>query len=128
MKSINLQARIKRNMLDKLSDNYYVAEHSSIITQLNAVNKPALVGIQREDGIYTIIGPENVYYSTPSGTEGEIVIGDLLNVLRENAWRLGKTAKYEFVALNGTDVIWVMNPHVMNALWNTLLLLAGPSK
>jgi hypothetical protein len=115
-------------MLDKLSDNYYVAEHSSIITQLNAVNKPALVGIQREDGIYTIIGPENVYYSTPSGTEGEIVIGDLLNVLRENAWRLGKTAKYEFVALNGTDVIWVMNPHVMNALWNTLLLLAGPSK
>lgn len=114
-------------MLDKLSGNYYVAEHSSIITQLNAVNKPALVGIQREDGIYTIIGPENVYYSTPFGTEGEIVISDLLNILRENAMRLGKTAKYEFVALNSTDVIWVMNPQVMSALWNTLLLLAGPS-
>jgi hypothetical protein len=113
-------------MLDKLSGNYYVAERSPIITQLNAVNKPALVGIQREDAIYTIIGPENVYYLTPSGTEGEIVIGDLLNILRENAWRLGKTAKYEFVALNDTDVIWVMNPHVMSALWNTLLLLAGP--
>ena len=113
-------------MLDKLSGNYYVAEHSPIITQLNAVNKHALVGIQRADGIYTVIGPDNVYYSTPSGTEGEIIIRDLLNILRENAWRLGKTANYEFVAINETDVIWVMNPHVMFALWNTLLLLDGP--
>ncbi|GAA4034868.1 hypothetical protein GCM10022409_19180 [Hymenobacter glaciei] len=115
-------------MLDKLSGTYYVAEHSAIIKQLNAVHKHALVGIQRADGIYTIIGSENIYYSTSFGVEGEISIKDFLNILRENALRLGKTAKYEFIAINDRDVVWVMNPQVMSALWNTLLLLAGSSR
>ncbi|MGI4873142.1 MAG: hypothetical protein ACRYFX_18435 [Janthinobacterium lividum] len=123
MKRNILAARIRRNQLDKLSGNCYIEEQSQIIKHLNDINKNALVGIQRADGVYTIIGSENVYYSMSSGTEGKIVIGDFLNILGTNAMRLGKKAKYEFVEINDTDSIWVMNSEVMSALWNTLLLL-----
>lgn len=69
--------------------------------------------------------PCHVYYATHAGAAGEIAIADFLSILRENAFRLGKTATFEFVEINETDCIWVMNSEVMSALWNTLLLL-GP--
>jgi hypothetical protein len=127
MEKVNLKARIKRNMLDKLSGNYYLGEDSGLVNRLNSLKKSALVGIQREDGVYTVIGKERVYYSNLSGIEGEIAIEDFLAILQKNALSLGKTAPYEFVPINKREVIWVMNVQVMNALWNTLLLLHGAS-
>ena len=110
-------------MLDKLSGNYYLDEDSGLVNQLNSLKKSALVGIQREDGVYTVIGKKRIYYSTPSGVEGEIVIGDFLALLQKNALSLGKKATYEFIEIKEREFIWVMNIQVMNALWNTLLLL-----
>jgi len=114
-------------MLDKLSGNYYLDEESGLVNQLKSLKKSALVGIQREDGVYTVIGEETIYYLTPSGVEGEIAIEDFLAILQKNALSLGKTAPYEFVEINEREFIWVMNGGVMNALWNTMLLLHGAS-
>jgi len=125
MKKGILQARIRRNGLAKLAGPYYLDEDASLVNQLNSLQKGALVGIQREDGVYTVLSEEKIYYLTPSGEEGEIAIGDFLVVLQKNALSLGKTAPYEFVQLSGGEMIWVMNAQVMNALWNTLLLLHG---
>jgi hypothetical protein len=123
MKKGVLQARIRRNGLAKLAGNYYLDEDAGLVSQLNSLQKGALVGIQRADGVYTVLGEERIYYLTPSGVAGEVAIGDFLGILRENALSLGKTAPYEFVPLSGGELIWVMNSGVMCALWNTLLLL-----
>lgn len=110
-------------MLDQLSGNYYRDENSDIIQHLNSNRKNALVGIQREDGVYTIIGVEKIYYMTLSGIEGEIFIGDFLAILNQITLRLGKTAEYEFIKINELESVWVMNSQTLNALWNTMLLL-----
>ncbi|TJZ53597.1 hypothetical protein FAZ15_16310 [Sphingobacterium olei] len=123
MKSVNIKARIKRNLLAKLSGKYYRDEGSDIIQYLNKNNVKALVGIQQDDGIYTIIGTEKIYYLTPSMTKGEIVIGDFLTILNQVAFTFGKSEKYEFIKINEHDYVWVMNLETMNALWNTMLLL-----
>ncbi|GGH32930.1 hypothetical protein FAZ19_23465 [Sphingobacterium alkalisoli] len=123
MKSVDIKARIKRNLLDKLSGKYYRDESSDIIQYLNKNNVKALVGIQQDDGIYTIIGTEKIYYLTPSMTKGEIVIGDFLTILNQVALTFGKSEKYEFIKVNEHDYVWVMNLETMNALWNTMLLL-----
>ena len=110
-------------MLDTLAGINYRDKNSAVIQHLISAGKPALVGIQQEDGIYTALGYEKVYYSTASGTEEEIIIGDFLPILTKNAMSNGKTANYEFIQINEKDSAWVMNIHVMNALWNTMFLL-----
>jgi len=125
MKKGILQARIRRNGLAKLAGNYYLDEDAGLVNQLNSSKKGALIGIQRADGVYTVLGEERIYYLTPSGVEGEIAIGDFLVILRQNALSLGKKAPYEFIEISEREFIWVMNGEVMNALWNTLLLLHG---
>jgi hypothetical protein len=123
MKKGALRARIRRNGLATLAGNYYLDEEAGLVSQLNSLQKGALVGIQRVDGVYTVLGEERIYYLTPSGVAGEIAIGDFLVILQEHALSLGKTAPYEFVPLSGGELVWVMNGQVMSALWNTLLLL-----
>lgn len=123
MKNINIKARIKRNMLDQLSGKHYRDESSDIVRDLNSNKKDALVGIQREDGIYTIIGVEKIYYRTPTGVDGEIFISDFLKILNEITLRFGKTVEYEYMKINEFESIWVMNSQTLNALWNTMLLV-----
>jgi hypothetical protein len=122
MEHINIKARIRRNMLNKLSGKYYRDESSDIIQHLNSKGKNAIVGIQQDKGIYTIIGIDKVYYLTPFKTEGEISIENFLTILREVTLALGKNTQYEFIKINKNDSIWVMNSQTMNALWNTMLL------
>ncbi len=119
MKNINLRARIKRNKLDILTGKHFRDENSEIIKDFNSKNRKALVGIQREDGIYTIIGDENIYYLTISGKEGEISIADLLRILRKITFEQGKDENYKFVKINDNDSIWILNNETLNALWNT---------
>jgi hypothetical protein len=123
MKNINIKARIKRNKLDELAGKSYKDEESEIIKHLNSVNKRALLGIQREDGIYTFIGEDCIYYLTALGVEGEISHGKFLDILKENALKRGKTGEFEFININEENAVWVMNAYTMNAMWNTIMLL-----
>ena len=123
MKKVNIKARIKRNRLDELAGEYYQDENSEIVKCLNSRNKNALVGIKRPDGIYTVIGEEYVYYLIESGVDGEIAHGDILKILKENAWAKGKTGQFEFVQINQQDYVWFLNGGVMNTMWNLIILL-----
>ena len=123
MGRVNLKTRIRRNQLDVLAGENYRDENSEIVSYLNISNNEALLGIQREDGIYTIFAKENIYYSTVSGVEGNIPHKAFLDILKRNALNLGKTGRFEFVKVNETGSIWVFNGKTMNALWNTILLL-----
>jgi hypothetical protein len=125
MKKININARIRRNKLDLLAGESYRDENSEIVKYLNRVNKKALLGIQRTDGIYTIIGEEYTYYSTDLGVEDSIKHVHFLAILSTNAMRIGKAGNFEFIKVNERDSIWLKNAETMNALWNTILLLAS---
>jgi hypothetical protein len=123
MKRINIEARIKSNKLDELAGGFYQDANSQITKDLRKKNKAALLGIKREDGVYTIIGEEYTYYSTSSGVVGEISHEDFLKILKDNAFNLGKSGEFHFVNINGSDSIWVLNGPTMNAIWNTIILL-----
>lgn len=125
MKKINIKARIRRNKLDSLAGESYRAENSEIVQYLNSKNKKAILGIQREDGIYTIIGEEYIYYSTKSGIEGSIENKYFLDILSKNATSLGKSGDFEFIKVNEKYYVWLQNAETMNALWNTILLLCS---
>ncbi|EDM35227.1 hypothetical protein PBAL39_13382 [Pedobacter sp. BAL39] len=122
VKKINVNARIRRNMLAELSGSYFKDENSDFIIHLNSGGKDALVGIQREDGVYTVIGNEKIYYLTLSGIESEISINEFLDILSRETLSKGKSYKYEFIKVKANESIWIMNADTMNALWNTMLL------
>jgi len=123
MKRINLKARIKRNMLDTLAGENYRDENSEIIQYLNNLGADILVGIEREDGIYTFIGTETIYYMTSLTVQEKLSIKDFLCILQATVMTNGKMATYEFIKINKNASVWVMNIQVINALWNTMLLL-----
>jgi hypothetical protein len=114
---------IKRNRLDKLSGEYYRDVKSEFIQHLNSMGKNAVVGIQRDDGIYTIIGVDKIYFVTPSNQEREMRLSDFLAILNQVTLAQGKGMQYEFLKINEIDSVWVMNAETMNALWNTMLIL-----
>lgn len=123
MKASIIKARIKRNQFVELAGSNFRDGDAEIIKYLNSINKQSIVGIQREDGIYTIIGERCIYYLTPLGAEGEISFEAFLHILRQNAWSLGKGGKFEFVSVNELDAVWLKDGPTMSAMWNTLLLL-----
>lgn len=123
MKRINLKARIRRNMLDTLSGENYRDENSNIIQYLNNFGADVLVGIEREDGVYTLIGTDTIYYMTSLMVQEKISIKDFLYILQETAMTNGKMSTYEFIKINKNASVWVMNAQVMNALWHTMLIL-----
>ncbi len=119
-----LKARIKRNNLEKNAGKFFVDENSEIVKLLKKENKEALLGIYREDGIYTILGKKFVYFSTLSGDKDQIELKDFSNILQNNAMKKGKLfASYKYLKLDGQKKIWLYNKATMNSLWNTILLL-----
>jgi len=128
MKLPILKARIKRNNLEDYAGNYFRDETSIIVKTLNENGKEALVGIQNEDGIYTILGRDAVYYSTKSGAKGEIPLAVFSTILSANGISKGKVAAFEYVKVNEeNELIWLHNRSTMESLWNIVLLLESYS-
>lgn len=123
MKKSIFNARIKRNDLITEAGIYFRDEDSELIRHLNSIGKKALVGIEREDGIYTILGEQYVYYKTEKGETGEIFIKNFNDILGKNARSKGKRGDFEYVQINDNQTVWLLNIFVMNALWNTILFL-----
>ncbi|MFH6993860.1 hypothetical protein [Flavobacterium sp. FlaQc-48] len=122
MKTSILKSKIKRNNLEEYAGAYFRDDTSQIINSLNAEGKCALFGIQKEDGIYTIIGRKDVYYSTVLGTIGEIPLNDFSDILHHNALKKGKEGIFEFIAIKDKESpVWLYNKSTMNALWNIIL-------
>jgi hypothetical protein len=120
---MNIEARIKRNKLDVLAGEFYQNSSSSFIKDLQQKGFEAIVGIKRNDGLYTVIGKDFTYFYSISGTKGQISHQDFLEVLKKNALKLGKLNEFEFVEISQDCSIWVLNGETMNAIWNTIMLL-----
>jgi hypothetical protein len=120
MKINILKSKIKRNSLEIYAGIYFRDDTSQIVNSLNEQGKSALFGIEREDGVYTIIGEEFVYYSTILGINEEIPLNNFSEILHINALKKGKEGKFEFIKIND-NLVWLYNKSTMNALWNIIL-------
>lgn len=123
MKLNILKARIKHNGLEKYAGRNFRDETSQIVTTLNEEGKKALLGIQRRDGVYTILGEQLIYFSTVSGNTGEIPLDVFSDTLHIHAMRKGKMARYKFLKINEEEAIWLHRKWTMTAIWNTALWL-----
>lgn len=127
MKTNILRARIKRNNLEKHAGNHFVDESSKIINILRNEGKKALLGIQKNDDVYTILGERYVFYSTLNGSKGQVTLSEFSDILHDNALKKGKIlAIYKYVTINNTK-IWLKNKSTMKSLWNTILWLEKSS-
>lgn len=90
---------------------------------LRKTNKDAILGIENENGLYTILGEEKVYYRNKNGVEGDISLKTILEILKANALSQGKHGEFDFLKIDEDNSIWLIDPQVMNAMWNTMLLL-----
>ncbi len=123
MKLNILKARIKRNMLIESAGVHFRDEKSPIVTALNEEGKKALVGIQKANEIYTILGEQFVYFSTDADTNGQMPIEIFSHELHLNGLIKGKGGKFEFIKTSNQKVIWLQDTDTMFALWNTVLWL-----
>ncbi|GAA3940948.1 hypothetical protein GO495_09500 [Chitinophaga oryziterrae] len=128
MAEVNIKARIEQNGFDIYAEDAFRDENAEIIKYLNSIGKKALVGIQREDGIYTIVGEEYVYYLTLSGTTGEMSLDAFRKILKADAMSLGKKGDFQFLKINEQDTVWLKSVETMNAMWNTIMYLDDINK
>lgn len=120
-----LKARVSRNKFDEYAGGFFRDDNSQIVKELNTRNKKAILGIQRDDGVYTILGEEFVYYQTVSKIEGEISLAEFLKIMGNYARSIGKTTvfEFEFIKINNRDSVWVFNTETMLAMWNLMQML-----
>lgn len=119
-----LKAKIRRNNLQDFAGKFFKDDTSQIIKKLNSGGKEALFGIERQDGIYTIIGKSAVYYSTIDGFEKEMPLRIFSNILSNNAMEKGKNADFEYIKIDQNDsFIWVNNRSTMESIWNVVIWL-----
>ena len=123
MKLNILKARIKRSDLAEHAREYFRDDTSEIVKALNREGKNAVVGIQRGDGAYTILGDKSVFYLTEQRRNGEIDLGVFAKILHENAMSSGKGANFEFVKVGEEDAVWLHEKWTMSALMNIILWL-----
>jgi hypothetical protein len=115
-----LKSLIKRRKLEECVGSYFRDSDSELVCELNSEGKEALFGIQREDGVYTIIGKGFVYFSTISGGKKEMTLADFEHKLQINAAMKGKGGNYEFLPLPDEE-IWLFNRKTMEIFWNIVL-------
>ena len=120
-----IEARVKRNNLPVLADSNYRDNQSKLVKSLAENGKDVYLGIESDSGLYTLLGLENVYFSTESGLESEISNSDFLVILQQNAMNVGKSGDFQYVTIGSGESVWVKDGPTMCALWNTLLLLSN---
>lgn len=124
MKINILKARIKRNNLETHAKDCFINENSEIIKALKSEGKKALIGIKKDNNIYTVLGEEFVYYSALSKIKGQIPLSVFSNLLHEKAINKGKIfARYRYLKIQNGEKIWLNNKSTMLSLWNTVLYL-----
>lgn len=128
MKINIIKARVKRNQLEELAGLFYCDNESLFIKELRNNGLNAILGIKKDDSTYTVIGEDYVYYLTKSRKHSKITHLDFNQLLSKNAMKLGKAGDFEYVPINNQDTIWVANAQIMNALWNTSMLLTNLNK
>ncbi len=118
-----LEARARRNGLEKYAGKHFRGSDSELVKVLNEEGKKVLFGIQKAKGKYTVLGDNKVYFLTPKGIKGAIELKAFSELLHLEAMRKGKRSKFKYLAIDPNQKIWLYNRLTMTALWNILLYL-----
>lgn len=117
-----LKARIRRKGVITMSGDYYQDLDSELIKKMNANEKSAIFGILREDGAYTVLGSEKIYFRTIDGKISEMTIEDFEGHLAEYAQKKGKEYEFEIIPVGSQNYqVWVLNSQWMFSFWNLLI-------
>ena len=123
MKLSAIEARAKRNGLAELAGKSYRDSSSEIVASLNCEEEPVYLGIQDDDGTYTIIGRVHVFLSTRAGKKLAIPHSQFIGALQAAGMDRGKGGQFEYIALDEKNSVWVKDGATMSALWS--IVLAG---
>ena len=126
MEYSSVEARARRNRLDELAGENYRDKCSDIVSKLKNEGKYPYLGIQNDDGCYTIVGQNCCYIMTDQGVSMEIAHDKFLNILRENAMKLGKQANFEYVSIDENGAAWLKDGQTMNAMWGLVQFINRP--
>lgn len=124
MKLEAVEARAKRSKLIELAGNSYRDSNSEIVARLNRENGSAFLGIQDDNGPYTIIGSDCVFLSTRAGRELSVSHSDFLSALQATGMDRGKGGEFEYIPVGEGHSAWVKDGSTMCALWNIILALS----
>lgn len=128
MKLEVVEARAKRSKLIELAGRDYRDSSSEIVAKLNRENQRAFLGIQHDNGPYTIIGSDRLFLSTPAGMEFSVSHSEFLNAMQSTGMDRGKGGEFEYVPVGEGHSVWVKDGPTMCALWNIVLALSRSLK
>lgn len=117
-----LKGRIARSRLEEYAGGDYEGLQGELVQQLQKQGKKVLVGIQNEEGMYTLLGEDGLYYCDSNGEEGKLDYSTLLEAFRRFRFN-GFVRGHEWMPIQTTDTlpettIWLKDGYVLNALWN----------
>ncbi len=120
-----LKAKVRRNGFIISAGKYYKDESSEVITMLKSKGEKALIGIQKKNGIYTVIGEDFIHYLTPTGKHGKIFLNEFVKELEQSLSRkkpsfLMSWLTHRNIVLSNNDKVWLRNSDVTYTLWNTI--------
>ena len=126
-----LKGRIARSKLEEKAAGDYEGLEGELVQQLQKQGKKVLVGIQHEEGAYTLLGEDGLYYCTIDGEEGVMdytTLFEAFRVFRFNSFARG----YEWMPIPSAEgtkekTIWLKDGYVLTALWNISMYIAGSS-
>jgi len=118
-----IERRAERNGFIKNAGINYLDRSSSLIKDLNNRNKITYLGIQHEDGVYTVLSLEALLFSTKKGTTHEINYSDFRELARYNFIEKGKTKNTSFLKIDEETKIWVKNSEMLIAILNLIILI-----
>lgn len=120
--------RAKRNNIQSLAGASYCGPESFLVRQLSAKGIGAILGIQNDIGLYTVICFEGLAVKNLVGDEVLIAFDEILPRLQENGMLVGKGGNFEFVDFGNNGRVWMKDGPTMCAIWNLALLLGKKSQ
>lgn len=112
-------ARVKRQKINVHAGRYFKDDSSELINSLKNEGKKALIGIGRDDGVYTVLGEEYVYYCTTSGKKYEMLLQEFSDAISHNAIMKRKWRRFKYMKVNG-EKVWLHNRLTMYGLMNVM--------
>jgi len=114
-------ARIKRSGIIGLAGSYYKTE-SDVPTIPALENNDVLFMLYKSRNCWTAISREKLYFKVGSDF-GSMTVSDAGEQFHNFGFSNGKDIEKEFVVLENSKTIWVINSAVSCAIENIILLL-----
>jgi hypothetical protein len=116
-------ARAERNNLAKLAGSAFRDPNADIIAELKARNFDAVLGLENEQGQFTVLAMEGIIVKNAVGAEHVIPFNDAILPLQKNAMAMGKGGSFEYVQFGEFGEVWMKDGPTMCAIWNIAMMM-----